>query len=194
MNLTASVSCGHADLPKGHDVDAKRIGSWSFQTGWRINLVGATFEAASPITGDVVVLHMSRGSDVAREYFAINNDQLRLVRIENDRGESIHNAYVFPNYEIGLVPHATTVDEWFAVLGSENTVEVTSALLFLGGTHVDGTDRTLKLQHGYADAVQQMLGTGRMREVIERLRNSKNEWVSQAAMLAERRARDPFFR
>jgi hypothetical protein len=36
------------------------------------------------------------GRNLAREYFAIGNDGLQVVRMENDKGEAVQNEYVFP--------------------------------------------------------------------------------------------------
>jgi hypothetical protein len=176
------------------DSSAKLLGSWTFQTGWRIQLVSATSEYSKVLSGNVIVLHMApviNGRNVAKEFFALANDQLRLVRIENNEGESIHNECVLPDYGIGLVPQAKDLNEWLAILESKSLPDVMSALLFLGGQHVDGTAQTLKLQ---GDAIQRMLGDRRLGAVIERLSESPNEWVRQAAALAARRGREPFYR
>ena len=67
------------------DASGKKINSWYFQTGWRITFVSASIEFSSDLEADLIVLHMARfinGRNVAKEYFAISNDRLRLVRIE----------------------------------------------------------------------------------------------------------------
>jgi hypothetical protein len=52
------------------------------------------------------------GRDIAKEYFAIGDDGLRLIRIESKAGGIVQNEYVYPNFEIGLPPDATSEEEW----------------------------------------------------------------------------------
>jgi len=100
------------NIPKG--CAAKPV-PWSFQTGHRIDLVDASIEYSSNLASDLIVIHtvpVINGLNVAKEYFAISSDRLRLVRMENDNGVLMQNEYVFSVYEIGLVPNAKSVDEW----------------------------------------------------------------------------------
>jgi hypothetical protein len=126
------------------DATENSIATWSFQTGWRINLVNASLEYSSKLSGQLMVLRTQpavNARNIAKEYFAIAGDRLRLVRLENDKGELVQNEYIFPNYEIGLIPLAKTTEDWAAVLESEDIADVLSALVFLGGRHIDGPDR-----------------------------------------------------
>lgn len=121
------------------DPSGQRIRSWSFQTGWRINLVDATFEFSDDLACDLLTIQTARvinGRNIAREYFALKYDQLRLIRLEDDSGQAIQNEYIYPNYEIGLVPDARTSFQWTAMLESTDKTEVLSALTFLGGRHL----------------------------------------------------------
>jgi hypothetical protein len=178
------------------DNSAKRINSWSFQTGWRNMLEGTSFEYSKDLASDLIVLHTSpviNGRNIAKQYFAIGNDRLQFVRMENDKGELIQNEYVFPNYEIGVVPDAKTVDQWASLLESNDTADVLSALVFLGGRHLTEAQRNFPSEpqgSKYAELFQYLIGSTPIRERIERLTNSANGWVRQAAMLAARGPRD----
>lgn len=182
------------------DAAAKRIGSWSFQTGWRITLDSASFELSSDLANDMIVLHMSRfinGRNVAKEYFAINHDRLQFVRMEDDKGEAVQNEYVFPNFEIGSHPDANTVDQWAAMLESSDMADVLSALVFLGGRHIAEPQRHFApepQESGYAQLFQRLIANARIRGLIDRLCDSPNEWVRQAAVLAARRPRERLLR
>ena len=115
-----------------------------FQAGWRIALVSASIEYSHDLATDLVVLHtipVINGLNVAKEYFAISNDQIRVIRIENDKGKLTQNEYIFANYEIGVGPTANNVDEWERLLKSKDKSDVLSALVFLGGRHIDGPDQ-----------------------------------------------------
>jgi hypothetical protein len=178
------------------DATARRISSWSFQTGWRIDLDRGSIEFSNDLASDLIVLHMARlinGRNVAREYFAISNDRLQFVRMENDKGEAAQNEYVYPNLEIGVVPDASTMDQWAKMLESKDKADVLSALVFLGGRHITEPQRRFvsePQESKYAELFRQLVGNPRIRELIERLSNSDSEWVRQAALLAARGPRE----
>jgi hypothetical protein len=182
------------------DAAAKRIEGLCFQTGWRITLVDASIEYSDSLASDLVVIHTApvvNGLNIAREYFAIKNDRIRVVRMENDKGELVQNEYVFPNYEIGVVPTASSADEWERLLGSKDKVDVLSALVFLGGRHVDGPDQDFgpgPHESKYAGLFEQLAGSARIGELIQTLGKSDNVWIRQAAALAARGSRERLFR
>jgi hypothetical protein len=178
------------------DATVKRINRWSFQTGWRITFDSASIEFSNDLEADLIVLHMARfinGRNVAKEYFAIGDDRLQFVRMENDKGEAVQNEYVFPNCEIGVVPNASTVEQWANMLESQDKANVLSALMFLGGRHITEPQRhfaTEPQESKYAALFQELVRSPRVRELIERLSNSENTWVKQAALLAARGPRE----
>jgi len=178
------------------DAASKRINNWCFQTGWRITLDSASFEFSTDLGSDLIVLHMARfinGRNVAKEYFAISSDRLQFVRMENDQGEAVQNEYVFPNYEIGIVPVGNTEDEWVGMLKSAEKASVLSALVFLGGRHITEPQRHFApeaAESKYAELFQQLVGSPRVRDLIAGLSRSDNEWVRQAALLAARGPRE----
>jgi hypothetical protein len=133
------------------------------------------------------------GRNVAKEYFAVGGDRLRFVRMENDEGEAVQNEYVYPNFEIGIVPAGNTEEEWASMLESVDKADVLSALVFLGGRHITEPQRHFASEPAeskYAGLFRQLIGSPRIRELIARLRHSENEWVRQAALLALRGPRD----
>ncbi len=178
------------------DGASKRLRSWCFQTGWRIDLDRASLEFRTDLASDVIVLHMVRfinGRNVAKEYFAVGGDRLRFVRMENDKGEAVQNEYVFPNFEIGIVPAGNTEEEWASMLESADRADVLSALVFLGGRHITEPRRRFApepAESKYAGLFQQLAGSPCIRELIARLSHSENEWIRQAALLAVRGPRD----
>src|SRR5437764_1348049 len=53
------------------DGSGSKIGSWLFQTGWRINFLGASLEYSTRLGTDLVVLHVGpviNGLPIAEEY------------------------------------------------------------------------------------------------------------------------------
>jgi hypothetical protein len=179
------------------DFGGKRSRSWSFQTGWRMTLVEASMQYSTELTNDVIVLTMARfvnGRDIAREYFAVNNGQLRLARLEDTKGSLVQNDYIYPNYEIGIVPEATTAEEWTSLLESKSRAEVLSALVFLGGRHIAEKERPIfrnePRESRYATLFEELLSNPRIHELIESLTKSEDDWVRQAASLAAREPRE----
>ena len=176
-----------------------RINSWCFQTGWRITLDSASFDFSADLGSDMIVLHMTRfinGGNVAKEYFSISGDRLRFVRMENDKGEAVQNEYVFPNFEIGIVPTGEKEEEWIDLLRSADKADILSALVFLGGRHITEVRRRFASEPAeskYASLFQKLMSNARIRELIAGLSNSENEWVRQAAQLASRGPRDRLF-
>jgi hypothetical protein len=148
---------------------------------------------------DVIVLKTARvvnGPNITREYFALSNDRLRFVRMENDKGIAVQNEYIFPNQEIGIVPAINTVDEWASLLESKDKADVLSALVFLGGRHLTEPERHFASEpqgSKWAGLFQQLVGSPLIRGLITRLSNSDDQWVRQAALLATRGPRERLF-
>jgi hypothetical protein len=123
----------------------------------------------------------------------VGHDRLRLVRLEDSKGEGVQNEYVYPNYEIGLPPDAKNTNEFANLLESSDEADVLSALVFLGGQHLDEPLRRLlpgPHESKYAALFQEVIGDPRIHALIERLTTSDNEWIAQAAKLATRAPRD----
>ena len=176
------------------DATPSLIGNQCFQTGWRNQLISASLEYSEELSSDLVVIRtvpVINGRDIRKEYFAISEDRVRLVRLENSGGAGVQNEYVFPNYEIGAVPLAQTVEAWTSLLQSKDRSDVLSALVFLGGRHLKEPERQLHSEwreSRYAPLFQQLVASVAIRELISQLRNSGSPWIRDAAALA---ARDP---
>jgi hypothetical protein len=190
-----SIPGGSSACVQLFDGSGKQIAEWSFHTGWRTDLVDAELKH-SPHTGSLVLSLkttpvMNGGWQIGYEYFALRNDHVALIRIETATGEPLQNEYVHANQEIGLVPEAHTLEDWAKMLESNDDIEMLSALVFLGGRHIapaDDPDAPGRSQ--YAELFEQLLTNPRIREAIERLAKSDDEWVRQAATLASRGPRD----
>jgi hypothetical protein len=176
------------------DAGAKKIGSWSFHTGWRIDLMTASIEYSSDLASDLVILHaVSDGAVHLIEYFAVSRDRVRFVRMENAEGAQVQNEYVYLNDEIGIMPEANTTFQWSQLLESDDKADVLSALVFLSGKHSDDPQRRplpgprlIPPPHEskYVDLYYELLKNERIREQIRRLGTSDNSWIREAAALA----------
>src|SRR5262249_59297628 len=135
-----------------------------FETGWRVDLVDASIEYSKDLAADLIILHTApviNGRNVAKEYFAVNGDRLRLIRLEDDKGRLVQNEYIFPNFEIGVTPGVKTLNEWIGLIESQDKADVLSALTFLGGRHIAEAERRLvpePQESKYAALFQELLG------------------------------------
>lgn len=164
------------------DATGKRLAASKFRTGNRERPESAAL-VYSDSSGTELIVFKTRStvdSQGAREqYFALSADRLRFVRAESESGETV---YSWPLETMGFMPEAKTPDEWIALLQSTNRADVISALVFIGGEHVDNatTDPAL------IKMVREIRQDTRVRALIQRLRESDNEWIRQAAQLAAR--------
>ena len=172
------------------DAAGRRIEGRSFATGWGHSLLDASIEFSQDLKSDLVVLHMGPnkiGAGDAKEYFAIGHDRLRLVRLENDRGDAAQDDYL--GRPVDFVPDAKSVDEFASLLESNDKADVLSALVFLGGRHL--ADRnSFPVDGRYAKLFQELMDSPRVRALVERLTASDNDWIKQAAKLAARGPRE----
>jgi hypothetical protein len=176
------------------DAASTRIESWSFQTGWRNFLIDASIESPVQLDTRVLVLRASpviNGRDIAKEYYSLGDDRLRLVRLEDSKGAAVQNEYVFRDYEIGLIPSGHSVEDWARLLQSKDKADVLSALVFLGGRHLDEKERMIlpgAHESSYAALFEQLINAPSIHDLIVELTNSGTPWIREAAILA---ARDP---
>jgi hypothetical protein len=113
--------------------------------------------------------------------------------MENDKGEAVQNEYLFPNFEIGIVPTGEMEEEWIDMLRSADKARVLSALVFLGGRHLTEAQRRFApepAESKYASLFQKLISDARIRELIGGLSDSENEWIRQAVRFASRGPRE----
>jgi hypothetical protein len=75
--------------------------------------------------------------DIARQYYALHNDNAVLVRLESSDGSMTRNRYTTSNHQIGPTVEERSVEEWEAALHSADDVELLLALMWIGGIHDD---------------------------------------------------------
>jgi hypothetical protein len=178
------------------DTTGKGIGAWSFQTGWRNVFVGASLESSDGLGSDVLVIETApviNGRDIVREYFSIGNERVRLIRLQDSKNRAVQNEYVFPNFEIGVIPDAQSVEQFARLLESTDKADVLSVLVFLSGRHLAEPRRAFvpeSQESKYAALFQEVIGDSRIHTLIERLTTSDDEWIKQAAKLAARGPRE----
>ena len=172
------------------DENGGELANWAFSTGWRINLVAASFEPIVEGLTNVLVLQTEKstnGRNVARQYFAFSGDRLRFIRMEDDSGKLLQNDYHAPVTTLGIVPEAKELDEWVKLLESENAIDILGALTFIGGLHVNWAN-SVPWWHDADGDENKMAWTlrrsARIGEIVTRLKDADHPWVREAADVA----------
>ena len=175
------------------DDAGKSVGSCEFSTGWRIDIKGM-IKMQDSIIGAPIIVILTRpfinGRDIARQYYALYDDNAVLVRLEKSDGSITRNRYTTCNHAIGPTAKGRSVEEWEAALHSTNEVEMLLALMWIGGIHDDPATpgdygpRPAWGESEYVQQVRQLRGLELMQKRLSWLMKSNNQWIREAAELA----------
>lgn len=165
------------------NTNGQHLGCSDFQVGNRTDLVSAKLGYDEVIGSHLIELktcHTLGGYD-SRQFYAIRDQRVALLRIEDLKAEFIEN-YFYPKYvEIGPMPPVRTAEEWECVLQSSNLCGILEALMWIGGEHY--YDDAL----GRRDVLATVRGRYAVRKRISELATWENTWVREAAIAAQRR-------
>ncbi|MEZ5401634.1 MAG: hypothetical protein R2729_18315 [Bryobacteraceae bacterium] len=122
------------------------------------------------------------GRDIARQFYSIGADRLRLLRIENRAGALVRNHYAWSTYAVGVPPEASTAAELSALLASPDPSDILSALVFLAGFHEPepGAPPRRHSPALFRDAMADL----RVRIQIDTLTRHELPWIREAAAAA----------
>jgi hypothetical protein len=177
--------------------DGSLIRSAVFQTGWRIFVTDirvAYLEEIGRMAIEVRSAPAINGRDVARQLYALVNDEVLLVRLEDKGGHLIRNVYGAPNHTFGFTITGRSSNEWKDALESGDSAEVLATLTWLSGTHLDPKEKVPEVAGmppvahedlSEAQLVRDVLNSEAVRRDIKTLMLSKNLWVRQGAKLAD---------
>ncbi len=182
------ISQAHVHL---FDAFGRVVGQSSFSTGWRIDIDDAAIESKLLAGETVIVVRTSpviNGADIAKQYYAVQNDNLVLIRMEDSQGVALSNDYGAPNHTIGPEVAKRSEWEWMRGLSSSRVTDVLSTLVWIGGDHArpirnpgnvyreDFDSSTLHVNVCQrADVKQAIVGLAS---------SSSNRWIKEAAQLA----------
>lgn len=173
-------------------LDGSLLKSSVFLTGWRIGLTDIRISYLSQIgrSGlDVSSEPSVNGRDIAKQFYALIDDQVLLIRLEDKRGHLIRNVYGAPNHTFGLTIAGRSAAEWEKTLKSTDTAQVLATLTWLSGGHLNPKDSVPDFDHEnmveaqLAEAVRARNG---VKAALKQLSASKNKWVREAAKLASK--------
>jgi len=175
------------------------IRSFAFETGWRIAVTDIRVAHLRQIDRDVIEVRSEpviNGRDVAKQFYALVNDDVLLIRLEDKAGHLVRNAYGAPNHTFGFAITGRSANDWEQTLVSDDPAEVLATLTWLSGTHLDPKEPLPVPPTGWPEISHEELaeartaGEVRSRESVQRrlktLLASENLWVRQAANLARK--------
>jgi hypothetical protein len=171
------------------DADGRRLTDSEFLTGWRINIEDAAWLTDSDHGFPCLLVRSSTaftGHEI-RQYYALLQDSLAVVRLEDSEGKADLVDYHSPNHTIGPAVPKWAPEQWEAALRSSNRAEVLRTLVWLGGHHSNPPLHEPNLSvEPFEDAALVLMTRRRpgVRSAVEALTHSDDGWVQEAAQHA----------
>jgi hypothetical protein len=179
------------------------ICSESFPTGYRMRLDEVKVEKRKELGNPVIMAKtISTGpfitspgpkrpafeqGDFQRQYYALLQTNLFLVRMEDNEGVLVRNHYRWRIPPKGPPVPARTKEEWIGGLNSSNVVEQLSTLVWLTGSHLSSKweRRPDHNEESVEDSklFESVSTDPRTAAALERLKKDKNKWVQDYATL-----------
>ena len=169
--------------PNGELIDSSDFGA-----GWRIALANVRLIQVKDIRGKILEVEsypMINGADVVRQYYALVEDRMRLIRLEDSSRALTPNRYGTPNHNIGLTQTGWSAADWEKSLLSNDVAEVLATLTWLGGLHMDANagDDPGYWHEDPAEArlVEEVRARPSVKAAVNAYKHSDNPWVRDAA-------------
>src|SRR5262245_55269226 len=173
------------------DPDGRLLSYSEFSLGWRAQL--KDIELIQDTNFGVPMIEISTVNRPSKQYYALVQDELALVRLE-DGGGAIRNKFVAGNWIIGPPVPNRTAAEWEQALLSDDTLENLRTMVWLGGKHwdlkippfqrPDGEIEPTPEVRANAELVVNVRARRKVHERLKELSRSENKWISEAAELA----------
>jgi hypothetical protein len=174
------------------------LASWRFSTGYRSDIKSASMSFDDRMQSQLIVVSSAPsigGADVRKQYFALVDDKLYFIRMEDSKGRLVRNHYLSPNFTLGGDLPAKDMASWSALLQSPKLPLRLAALTYLSGTHMSpDRPRHGVLSESVADAklAREFRVAESTKKCVEDYRQSENAWLKEAADLAATRADESY--
>jgi hypothetical protein len=171
------------------DLHGKLLDSSEFAAGWRIMLFGMRFIQVEE-AGEVLEVKSSpsiNGADVGMQYYALINDKMRLIRLEDSNGKLHINYYGALNHTIGFTEVGRSAEDWEKCLITKDEAQSLATLTWLGGFHLNAdADVTGDWHEDLAEArlVEEVRALPAVKKIVNALKDANNPWLREAARLA----------
>jgi len=182
----------------------KRLTKQAFPTGYRSFLKEVSLVKDNPLKQELLVAKVTSSGpfikdgdkkrpafeqgDFQRQYYALLNDKLVLVRLEDDNGQLAQAHYRFRMSSKGPAVPNRTRDDWVRSLNSANPVEKLATLVWLSGMHLSSSETRYEnhSQESVEDSklFEAVRDTVETKKALRELANSKNSWIQEYAKFA----------
>jgi hypothetical protein len=174
------------------DSKGKYEGTSEFLTGWRIQILDAALvnhEIPGSAVIEIKTAPSINGASIGRQFYAIFENRVALIRVEDEDGKPIANCYRYPNHQLGPSPPIRTMEEWAELLRFSERVHVLEALVWMGGDHFTVADRERgEIARESLESVR-LVAAVRNSQIVQKriaeLTVSENQWIREAAVLAQ---------
>jgi hypothetical protein len=176
--------------------EGNQLDSSEFDSGWRIALGSMRFMRVEGLDGDILEVESHQfinGRDVAKQYYALVGRRMLLIRLEDSERRLIQNTYSSPNHTIGLTRFGLSAENWEEMLRSNDRAEVLAALTWIGGVHLDVSEREPDYIHEEiteALVAADLQSRENVKTVVKQLSRSDHQWIRNAARLTAESSSD----
>jgi hypothetical protein len=164
------------------DTYGQLLSGAEFSAGYRTILTGMSIRKISTFEHDALIVHgeYCLGGHPSHQYYVLVGTQLILAYLEMDRRFD-QNDYLNTHMTVGPKMPQRSADEWEAALNSNDTAEVTSALIWLGGRHWKDQAPPYDEDKIEAEKVSTLLVRDSVKKRLNDLAQSNDFWVQVAA-------------
>jgi hypothetical protein len=170
------------------DTAGRLLSRADFSAGWRTVLTTMSIQKNYYFDRDTLVVYGEYvfGGSPSQQHYVLVGNSLILAYLETN-GKFDRNNYQDTNLTVGPLLSQRTVDDWESALNSRDNAEVTSALIWLGGSHWNGQAPPYEEDKPEAEKVSTLLSRDSVKKRLNDLANSEVPWVQITA----KRALDP---
>jgi hypothetical protein len=161
------------------DTAGQLLTAADFSAGWRTVLTAMNIRKNYFFNRDSLVVHGEYcfGGSPSSQHYVLVGSSVQLAYLETN-GEFDRNDYQNSNLTIGPLLSQRTAEDWETALNSNDTAEVTSALIWLGGLHWNGQAPPYDEDRLEAEKVSRLFARAGVKKRLNDLVKSQDPWVS----------------
>jgi hypothetical protein len=159
------------------------ISSQAIPTGYRMYIKNISLEHCNVVDREILNVKTTLDPDVDQNKYLIQSyafidKKFELVRVVDNDGNIVRNDYLRRPFG----PETShTVDQWLALLASENSLEQLKALVWLTGSHLESSaprEDGIKGESATAlNTYKELLNSRKMMDILSKLKKSKIQWI-----------------
>jgi hypothetical protein len=171
------------------NIDGKLLNNLAFPAGYRIELKDIRVIFNPEIGREIIEVESEpviNGRNIAKQYYALVGENVLPVRLEDSKAKSLQNNYVSPDHTIGYTMVNRSMEEWEKALESDDTAEILATLAWINGKHFNAMQYSPRY---YEEAIKEarlayeIKSNSRTKATLEKLKQSGNKWIREAANL-----------